>query len=570
MPNIKPLYINDKTILINLSRVNCETGLEILDSKIFQQILKKFYQSIHPHSDRHLCTIKKVFRYPTDVIDIYKWLMVYDYLSMAEKHPQKEKVLKVRTSLVYFTEKLYDFWRDYERYGIIHRRYNDIHLDTSVLVERTTKVWKNVLTLYRQMLAKLIGKPIHVYRQTPGGFNAGFIVSNPKRNLPLAYETLNDINVIQAAIIRTPFIGHSKANTRQGVFQETEENILSSLKLTKRHWLCFPIWVGDLLAYVYFHRAFMHHGIALCNLFEPAFDAYQKGQRPDLVYVYGSHETEHDKTYYIDKENKIYFGYVSRQPENDYFGYMKKMLLTLHNLCQIDLGHLPIHGAMVNIVMNDNQEHNLVIIGDSGAGKSETLEALRYLADDKIKEMNVVFDDMGTFYEKDGQIYAKGTEIGAFIRLDDLDTGYAYKELDRAIFMNPERQNARVILPISTYDFIIAQHKVDYVLYANNYEDNQISLRPLDDMTDILAIFKQGKRKAKGTTAEMGLVTSYFANPFGPVQEQIKTDPMIDRYFERLKQDGIFIGELYTKLAVEGREKEGVIDAARGLLMLLE
>ena len=31
-------------------------------------------------------------------------------------------------------------------------------------------------------------------------------------------------------------------------------------------------------------------------------------------------------------------------------------------------------------------------------------------------------------------------------------------------------------------------------------------------------VFVWGARKAKGTTTETGLVESYFANPFGPVQ----------------------------------------------------
>lgn len=37
--------------------------------------------------------------------------------------------------------------------------------------------------------------------------------------------------------------------------------------------------------------------------------------------------------------------------------------------------------------------------------------------------MNVIFDDMGTFKNIDGKIYAYGTEIGAFVRLDDLAQG---------------------------------------------------------------------------------------------------------------------------------------------------
>jgi hypothetical protein len=40
--------------------------------------------------------------------------------------------------------------------------------------------------------------------------------------------------------------------------------------------------------------------------------------------------------------------------------------------------------------------------------KSETLEALRIIGKDYIKQMKIVFDDMGTFFKKDGHIYAHG------------------------------------------------------------------------------------------------------------------------------------------------------------------
>ena len=38
-----------------------------------------------------------------------------------------------------------------------------------------------------------------------------------------------------------------------------------------------------------------------------------------------------------------------------------------------------------------------------------------------------------------------GTEIGAFLRLDDLQPGYAFGHLDRSIIMNPNQVNARLL-----------------------------------------------------------------------------------------------------------------------------
>lgn len=72
---------------------------------------------------------------------------------------------------------------------------------------------------------------------------------------------------------------------------------------------------------------------------------------------------------------------------------------------------------MVNIEMKNGKHANVVIMGDSGAGKSESLEALRALGENQISGMITIFDDMGIFKEKDGKVYGYGTEIGAFVQI---------------------------------------------------------------------------------------------------------------------------------------------------------
>lgn len=46
-------------------------------------------------------------------------------------------------------------------------------------------------------------------------------------------------------------------------------------------------------------------------------------------------------------------------------------------------------------------------MGDSGAGKSESIEALKAAAGDMIREVEVVFDDMGTIHLEDGVPYGQ-------------------------------------------------------------------------------------------------------------------------------------------------------------------
>ena len=128
---------------------------------------------------------------------------------------------------------------------------------------------------------------------------------------------------------------YSKSNTRTGLFKEVFNNPLKDIDLHKNDYVVVAIKVGPFLTYAYIHNKFMKYAVTLGSLFEMvSFEAY-KDKKPDLIYVYGINESNYDGTYYHDKENDIYAGFVSIDDKNDYFGYVKKMLLTLHNVKMI-------------------------------------------------------------------------------------------------------------------------------------------------------------------------------------------------------------------------------------------
>jgi hypothetical protein len=112
----------------------------------------------------------------------------------------------------------------------------------------------------------------------------------------------------------------------------------------------------------------------------------------------------------------------------------------------------------------------------------------------------------------------------------------------------------------------VTDHKIDMILYANNYSETDIGLRLYDNLDEAIDIFRTGKRRAKGTTNEIGLVESYFANPFGPMQKKAQTEILINEYFHSMAKEGVLIGELYTRLAIPNQEINGPQKAARILL----
>ena len=385
--------------------------------------------------------------------------------------------------------------------------------------------------------------------------------------LPYEYRNVDDIPFIETVIIHPPFIAYSKRNKRDGVFPEIKTNPIEDKKFDAESWLCYPAKVGDLLCFVYFNVKFMAQGVTLCNLFDLADESEYRNRKPDLIYVYGYEDGEMNQAFYQDESNDMIVALLSASDDFDYFGYMKKMCLTLHNVQKINHRELPIHGAMVKMTLHNGETKNIVVMGDSGAGKSETIEQIKVIGAAYITDLKTIYDDMGVLSLGDkGKVKTSGTEIGAFVRLDDLDAGYSFKELDRSVFMNPDKVNARIVIPITDYKDVVAKHDVDLFLYANNYDEDGEALSFFDDVDSALKVFRAGNRMSKGTTTEYGLVGSFFANPFGPVQRQEQTEILLHDYFNRMFKQGIKGGQLRTRLGIKGYEHRGPQEATTEIL----
>ena len=162
--------------------------------------------------------------------------------------------------------------------------------------------------------------------------------------------------------------------------------------------------------------------------------------------------------------------------------------------------------------------------------------------------------------------------VGAFVRLDDLQKGYALGQLDRSIIMSPSKVNARVVLPVTTLDDVLHGYPVDFLLYANNHEAVDAThpvVERLSDEAAALAVFRDGAAMSKGTTTAVGVTHSYFANPFGPAQRRGQHEALAASIFAAAFRAGVFVGQLRTQLGLPGRESAGPRAAAEALLDLI-
>lgn len=563
--------------MINFTLKYCDTTQKLLNSYGFRRVVESFVKQvlekdegvIYDYYVDHFGDEDKVV---DSFIEVLKLLTVFNMEEIVAVDSKYSRYFEDKDLFIEVTELLFTYWKRLERYTIVRNNRLGNGLQNARFIQANEMFNDLLLSTGRRVQATVNGYSTRIFRQSVAGGNAGLTLNDVNWNCPIEYKGLASIPFISTVLFQPPYITYTKRNTRDGIFQEHKQNPLLNIVLNEDDWFVFPAKVGNMLTFVYFHKDFMAHGIGLANLFEIATETEYVGKKPDMIYVFGYPDGYEEKRtfYYKDTKNDILIGYANYCDEIDYFGYMKKMLLTLHNVKQIEQRRLPIHGAMVNIVLRNGRESNIIIMGDSGAGKSESLEAFRTLNKKYIRHMRVIFDDMGYLKkEENGTIKAYGTEIGAFVRVDDLDPAYAFEQLDKGVYMNMDKVNARVTIPISTYEIISRGYPIDYFLYANNYNESEKKILLYDDLDKMITVFEDGARKAKGTTTEKGLVKSYFANPFGPVQEREATEVLVREYFKDMKDAGTKIGEMHTSLAIEGRTKDGPLEAAEELFNLI-
>lgn len=570
-----------KQVVIRTTSLDWGSIDKVLESRLFTTMLSGYLDSLEKHESDLLklfSGIGKEKRVESALL-LLKKLAREDKAKVAKENPSLKTFFADTRMLDDFVEGFYNYWRGFERYliceGSVKAKINgDIDLRPYRTFNDTVEQLNHtVRKLYRDIRENITGEHPNIYRQVPAGCEVGVIAAQKKTTLPQIYSQLEQVPLIRQVLIEPPLIIDPPTNTRKGEFALVQSNPLVGVTFDEGEWLCFPAKVGELVIYVYFHNFYTGLGIAVSNLFELCSDEDLK-KKPDAIYAYGvpagalAKFSPEKTVFFNDKANSLMVGAIPLGEEFGYFGYVKKMMLTLYNSIMISRGRMPVHGAMTRITMKGGAKANVIIFGDTGTGKSESLEAFRMLSEGNLKDMRIVFDDMGSLeLGKNGKILAYGTETGAFVRLDDLQAGYAFGNIDRSIIMSPQKVNARAVLPITTLEEVLHGWPVDFFLYANNYERVQDGkyLERFSSPEDAMKVFREGKRMAKGTTNEKGLVTSYYANIFGPSQFRKEHEPIAERFFGEMFRQGIFVGQLRTQLGIKGMETEGPQRAASAL-----
>ncbi|MGO9410076.1 MAG: phosphoenolpyruvate carboxykinase [Spirochaetia bacterium] len=572
----------DRKVIMRVRRRFCETPDELLQSGLFRDVLRRCLRELARRDSPMLAFLGGKHEQEASLDILIQSLsfltkiplaLVPNIVAGAASFPEH------RTGLADFVEYLYNFWRSFERYAVCDSEGDALDKRPYRTFNETVENFSHLVRgVYRDVQENIQGMHPRIYRQLHAGVEISAIALTLDIPLPPGpYEKLRGVAIIRQILLNPPLILEPPMNKRTGSFIRVPENPIERVTVDASDWLCYPARVGDLLVLIYFHNTFFELGFSLCNLFEIADDA-DLGRAPDALYIFGdptdglSGIAEMPTVFHDDAANRLFVAAVPNRKEYGYFGYLKKMVLTLHNVIKMKAGRLPFHGALLSIQLKGGRSANVLLMGDTGAGKSESIEAFRGMADAEIRDLSIVADDMGSLELREDGVMAYGTEIGAFLRLDDLSPGFAFGQIDRAIIMSASRTNSRIVLPVSDYARIIRGVKLDYVLYANNYEEvdeDHPVLEKFNEMNEALKVFREGTSMSKGTTTSTGLVHTYFANIFGPPQYRDLHEKLAVQFFSAFFATGIFVGQLRTRLGIPGKEAEGPKEAARHLLRLI-
>ena len=570
--------------MIRLKDRVCETSDELLNSELFGRLLRHVLAELGRRQSRLLDMFPDKSRITPQEIDLLlatlRCLNKMPIRQVTQLMPEAGQFTQNPDLLAEFVFYVYDSWRSFDRFLVCDSSGDNLAQRPYRTFQTSAEQLMHVIRhTFRDVDANISGMHPNIYRQLNAGAGFSAIVEKREFAYPDGYGQLNRIPSIRTVMMYPPVVINPPMNKRTGSFFQVPRNPLGLAELHPDEWLCYPARVGKLLINIYFHEMFFELGFTLANLFELADDKALERNRPDAVLLFGMPGDSLDgfgvfpTVFHDDAVNGLLVGAIPGRPEFGYFGYLKKMALTLHNICVMKEARLPFHGALFQITLKGGQRSTILVMGDTGAGKSETLEAFRVLGAGEIQDVIVISDDMGSLdIDPQGKVLGYGTEVGAFVRLDDLQPGYAFGQIDRTIMMNAGQVNARIVVPVTTFRHVVRGYPVDIVLYCNNFEPVDAATPVLEQFgsaQQALPVFRAGASMSKGTTTSTGLTHCYFANVFGPMQYQDLHEKLAERYFRSFDAAGIFVGQMRTRLSIAGWEQRGPQEAAAALLELI-
>jgi hypothetical protein len=298
-----------------------------------------------------------------------------------------------------------------------------------------------------------------------------------------------------------------------------------------KEYVCKMVQVGGSKVMLVMNRAYSHYIVEELRLF-PQFELSDAvDMKPDAVSFLGIPSKvmgeDYRIGYFMDQMSdgtSLPVSWVDKEDITDYMGYLKKPILTVANEKVKEKGMVPIHGSAFTVVFKNGLRKTIVMGGDSGTGKSETIIAMveqimkaEGLAD-QVEAVELLAGDMLALIEKeDGQLYLTGTESGDFMRTTDISDHYMdmWRDLiDTGSKTNlDDAKNPRITIKgICDPEINLRPVRVNMFFNINNFQTPPVSgsVSEVEQPHNlIMQDYMNGYRGEKGTSGDQ---PNYYAS----------------------------------------------------------
>jgi hypothetical protein len=293
-----------------------------------------------------------------------------------------------------------------------------------------------------------------------------------------------------------------------------------------KDYVCKMVQAGGVRVMLVMNRAYSHYLVEELRLFPQIqlMDVDAKSMRPDAVSFLGIPPKvmgeDHRIGYFIDESEdgeELPVSWVDKENITDYMGYLKKTILTVANEKVNEKEGLAIHGSAVTVVFRDGLRKTMVMAGDSGTGKSETIIAMVEQMINSVgtakdvESIELLAGDMLSLYVgNDGQVYMLGTETGDFMRMSDIpdDWQKRFRDLiERGSKTNlDDKDNPRITISgLCKPENVLSLTRVNMFININNFElppDGVAFVETQVPKNLIFGDYVKGYRGEKGTSGD--------------------------------------------------------------------
>lgn len=283
----------------------------------------------------------------------------------------------------------------------------------------------------------------------------------------------------------------------------------------------------------------------------------------DFILLYGIANASSKRCTYYDATNQVYVGLVMGSEPMDSFENLKTMIMTLFNSTCLRKHDYPLHATMVKFHF-PQQDIGIVLAGEENSGKSEIMDALMKLCDEQAITYTKIFDDQGTLHYLDNEVVATGTEIGAYIHGDALPRERIFANVFSSVLVH-EHTTTHFLTPFTTYEETCCFHKVDILLYLDNYAKTK-GIKQVHDLEEAYQIFYNGKHLKHG---DIHPSYSPFFNPLGLHQNEEQASLILRQFLTYIYLNNLYLGILYTRCS-PSRKEHAYQRFAKQILQLLQ